>query len=763
MDEEIKTIQTIYAELNEQQQNHLRDASRVTSIEIALDEFGAFLKGLPEDPRERKMKRDRGEQGLKPSDSEERKLYWIGEILHGVKASERSIHYIERLKAEPQQVLIEAFENRVDTLKKTALEARKRTELGLYLDSRQASAALLFSAECEMLQWLKGMQADQLQQIAPPPEDQATKQYDIPGGSLGARNQSANELPAETQAARSVQIQINGSEMSRFSNLEGLRFGMQELYSVQVGGRIGGREFLADSSGKVPFLSIATKWLLSESAKKIPLCAEGDTVLYLNKVHPLLKILNTDEIPEEDRSALARVIIDELIMTFCERWVGDMTEEEQSVYINLPDDNTWAYIKRAMIMYQGILQPEGYVLTVADINMLLNGITAEVAKVKSNAQADQKHTAPPPEDQEAKQRDIPGGILDVSGQKSCDIPVETRSAISGQIPKNGPEPGKLLFTAADIKAYRDNPYLFEIVEPGNELKTNAIEQFFINEEAIEWLNTDSDDSLCYGTVVALAFDWYHSYCNKKWKEEELKLSAKPGGRSGAWNQWGSPDLEPQGVRVYWKKIDEEGMVVVDEPENMQGWEKVSTEYNNLLRKAAEGMKIARIIKANVSQTKKILSENDAIQMACGVLKYWNTTMPSLENSGFPCSWPSQRPASLARKQATMATAPSAEQQSSIPAEDQEAKTPQTPKKDGRIKVEDREAYKRKMFPQMIELLCNGVTKTSASEIVAAPFGIKPNTVEIKFNKFMKSKKEAINLLKEIGRDDLIEKLNELSA
>ena len=651
MGEEIKTIQTIYAELNEQQRDHLRDVSRVTSIEIALDEFEAFLKGLPEDSRERKMQADQGEQGFKPSYDEERKLYWIGKIRKGIKAASVPIHYIERLKAEPQQVLIEAFENRVDTLKKTALEARKRTELGLYLDGRQARAAALFPAECEMLQWLKGMQADQLQQIAPPPEDQATKQYDIPGGSLGARNQSANELPAETHSAISGQIQINGSEMSRFSNLEGLRFGMQELYSVQVGGRIGGREFLADSSGKVPFLSIATKWLLSESAKKIPLCAEGDTVLYLNKVHPVLKILNTDEIPEEDRSALARVIIDELIMTFCERWVGDMTEEEQSVYINLPDDNTWAYIKRAMIMYQGILQPEGYVLTVADINVLLNGITAEVAKVKSNAQADQKHTAPPLEDQEAKQRDIPGGIVDVSGQ----------------IPKNGPEPGKLLFTAADIKAYRDNPYLFEIVEPGNELKTNAIEQFFINEEAIEWLNTDSDDSLCYGTVVALAFDWYHSYCNKKWKEEELKLSAKPGGRSGAWNQWGSPDLEPQGVRVYWKKIDEEGMVVVDEPENMQGWEKVSTEYNNLLRKAAEGMKIARIIKANVSQTKKILSENDAIQMACGVLKYWNTIMPSLENSGFPCSWPSQRPASLARKQTER---PSADQQSAPPPEDQ---------------------------------------------------------------------------------------------
>lgn len=217
MGEEIKTIQSIYAELNEQQQNHLRDASRVTSIEIALDEFEAFLKGLPEDPRERKMKRDRGEQGLKPSDSEERKLYWIGEILHGVKASERPIHYIERLKAEPQQVLIEAFENRVDTLKKTALEARKRTELGLYLDSRQARAAALFSAESEMLQWLKGMQVDQPPHTAAPPEDQTTKQYDIPDGSLGPRNQGANELPAETQAARSVQIHNNGMVMGNMS------------------------------------------------------------------------------------------------------------------------------------------------------------------------------------------------------------------------------------------------------------------------------------------------------------------------------------------------------------------------------------------------------------------------------------------------------------------------------------------------------------------------------------------------------------------
>jgi len=176
--------------------------------------------------------------------------------------------------------------------------------------------------------------------------------------------------------------------MGSFRTLEQLRSGMQELYSVQVGGGIGVYRFLVDSSRQVPFLALATKWLLGDSAREVPLCAEGDAVLYLNNVHPLLKILNINEIPEEELTALARVIVDELIMLFCERWVGDMTEEEQSVYINLPDDNTWAYIKRAMIMYKGILQPEGYLLTAKDILVLIQGITAEIQTIK-NSTADQ--------------------------------------------------------------------------------------------------------------------------------------------------------------------------------------------------------------------------------------------------------------------------------------------------------------------------------------------------------------------------------------
>ncbi len=194
--------------------------------------------------------------------------------------------------------------------------------------------------------------------------------------------------------------------MGSFGTLEQLRSGMQELYSVQVGGGIGVYRFLVDSSGQVPFLALATKWLLGDSAREVPLCAEGDAVLYLNNVHPLLKILNINEIPEEELTALARVIVDELIMLFCERWVGDMTEEEQSVYINLPDDNTWAYMKRAMIMYKGILQPEGYLLTDKDILVLLEGITAEIQTMKSNT-ADQPKTAAPPVVQETKKDTTP--------------------------------------------------------------------------------------------------------------------------------------------------------------------------------------------------------------------------------------------------------------------------------------------------------------------------------------------------------------------
>jgi len=107
------------------------------------------------------------------------------------------------------------------------------------------------------------------------------------------------------------------------------------------------------------------------------------------------------------------------------------------------------------------------------------------------------------------------------------------------------------------------------------------------------------------------------------------------------------------------------------------------------------------------------------------------------------------------------------QQTPDPAEDQEATTPlpadHEVKKDKRVIVTDQKAYSREMFPQMIELLSKGETKTSASNIVAAPFKIKGNTVEKKFNTFIADSKGATNLLKEIGREDLIETLDRLQV
>lgn len=492
MGEEIKIIQSIYAELNEQQQNHLRDASRVTSIEIALDEFGAFLKGLPEDPRERKMKRDRGEQGLKPSDSEERKLYWIGEIRHGVKAYERPIHYIERLKAEPQQVLIEAFENRVDTLKKTALEARKRTELGLYLDSRQASAAALFPAECEMLQWLKGMQADQPPHTAAPAEDHKLKQIDIQSRIIDVSDQNICELPAEKQSAISGQMQKNRQKL-------GINYDLRHA---------------------------------------------------------------------------ARII---------------------NVY-----DLVWA-IKRAVLDYIEYVEVE----------------KERYQQIKEQGKDDGWGFMPDIRSLEALQQ------MALSLEWAYYKPIMVSSEI--QLEK--------------IQS--------QITEKGHDLRLPI--------------------------QIALT----------EWKHKFLKDRA----------DFGLPEYSVTYIREQQAKCE--------------------LEYDLGINVDREGEQFIYFL-ANIHALRWLFRVNKLNQFG-------------------------------------------------TPAEDQEAKTPQTPKKDGRIKVEDREAYKRKMFPQMIELLCNGVTKTSASEIVAAPFGIKPNTVEIKFNKFMKSKKDAINLLKEIGRDDLIEKLNELNA
>ena len=90
-------------------------------------------------------------------------------------------------------------------------------------------------------------------------------------------------------------------------------------------------------------------------------------------------------------------------------------------------------------------------------------------------------------------------------------------------------------------------------------------------------------------------------------------------------------------------------------------------------------------------------------------------------------------------------------------------TDQKPKKDKRFKIEDQEAYKREMFPQMIELLSNGETKASATAIIAKKFPIQPNTVEKAFNKIMMSKKEAESLLKKYGNEHLTEKLRNLKS
>jgi len=98
-----------------------------------------------------------------------------------------------------------------------------------------------------------------------------------------------------------------------------------------------------------------------------------------------------------------------------------------------------------------------------------------------------------------------------------------------------------------------------------------------------------------------------------------------------------------------------------------------------------------------------------------------------------------------------------------PQQPTETAADQQPKQDGRLIVKDQEAYERDMFPQMIELLSKGATKSSATEVVAAPYGIAANTVEVRYNKIMKSRKEAENLLKKYGNSHLIEKLDQMKG
>ncbi|TLU54251.1 MAG: hypothetical protein FDX18_11435 [Chlorobium sp.] len=895
MGEEIKTIQTIYAELNEQQRDHLRDVSRVTSIEIALDEFEAFLKGLPEDSRERKMQADQGEQGFKPSYDEERKLYWIGKIRKGIKAASVPIHYIERLKAEPQQVLIEAFENRVDTLKKTALEARKRTELGLYLDGRQARAAALFPAECEMLQWLKGRQADQHKQIAPPPEDQATKQYDIPGGSLGARNQGANELPAETQAARSVQIHNNGMVMGKMSEdvfliIEAIREAgrsyikhapkdeeqqhQQErklqdnqnmiwydpdfteplkrfVYSLETFGKwfkllesdevqpelclhdvrltidqqgikrevlyaLGCWEdefiedrhqkgkpeyspayvreqqekfaiqketgipvdseglayqryvallqarrwlnkavkpsisiwqlrsmmqtihgiscsfqgswntiFTINTEGKVPLLDIAGEWIdaiedenrenfLNRRSSNIVLHAEKDVVAWISDRQRSLNRYDPAKLSKECLSLLAKVIIEELIMTRYDR----LNEKDKAIALSAPGSNMlFRSRKRIIAMYEGMLKPDGFRLTGPDVEVLQEAISLEIDAARKQLQ----QPVAPAGDQDAKQHKIPGSFIDVSDHKNSDLPAESQSAISGQMHKNRQKLGINydLRQAAKIISVYDIVWAFkravldyiDYIEAENAEREQAKEEAKL-EDKWRVLILDTRFSKALQPLVS-SLEWAYYKPNKASSENQLEKILSQIIEKGydlrfaiqvALMHWRSEFIKD-------RSESELPKYTIDYIREQQA--KCELEYDLGVDIDREGLQFVYFL-ANIHALR------------------WLFRVSKLNQSG-------------------------------TPPEVHEPKTPQTPKKDGRIKVEDREAYKRKMFPQMIELISNGETKCGASALVAAPFGIKPNTVEIKFNKFMKSKKEAINLLKEIGRDDLIEKLNELSA
>ncbi len=139
---------------------------------------------------------------------------------------------------------------------------------------------------------------------------------------------------------------------------------------------------------------------------------------------------------------------------------------------------------------------------------------------------------------------------------------------------------ELLFTADDLKRYKDNSYLFEIVNPGEKEKAKAIQKYFDNEKAIEWLQkgyyeADEQEYACdkFGFTIASALMWYARFQN----------------------------------------------FIAEE----------NNSFNIYLKRPENWIEIAKMIQRNRLHTKKILIDNSAHTTAVKALTCWNYMMPNL--------------------------------------------------------------------------------------------------------------------------------------
>ena len=179
-----------------------------------------------------------------------------------------------------------------------------------------------------------------------------------------------------------------------------------------------------------------------------------------------------------------------------------------------------------------------------------------------------------------------------------------------------------MFTGDDVKRYEDNPYLFEIVNPGDRQKTDAIRKYYDNKQAIDWLANGFHDKVphkghdyYFGLKIAEALEWYAKYKehNADGDSAELKL----------------PQQEAKTSWLRRNNSTESGVEIVDiEPEDTTDWKKIDCEVKSDAQLTAA--EIAKIIRMNkTTRIQKILKDQQDYDIAFDALFFWNRLMPTL--------------------------------------------------------------------------------------------------------------------------------------
>ena len=182
---------------------------------------------------------------------------------------------------------------------------------------------------------------------------------------------------------------------------------MQTVYGVETMFRGAySPEFQANEKGEVFLLDTAGKWIddleddnrenfLNRKASNVVLQAENDVAFWFSDKQRSINRYDAKKLSGDRLSLLARVIIEEVIMTRYEQ----LTEESKTKALSAPDSNMlFRSQKRIIAMHEGILKPDGFRLTGPDVEVLQTAISLEIDAARQR----QQQTAATAGDQEAK-------------------------------------------------------------------------------------------------------------------------------------------------------------------------------------------------------------------------------------------------------------------------------------------------------------------------------------------------------------------------